>query len=305
VKDTAVPGPSQQNGEGFATDVTTACTAIKRSYPSILQGLDKLYANNEPTHDSRAATAEIVHLFQHILGQLHASRIEEVATRSEAQAPKTKTKGQRARAANSEQLYQQLAKLLTEMIDSLDLSKVGQCRLLEGLICSFFDHLGSLLSLVVFADNESASTGSALLGILPPQGLLDTVAVDRTIALKAVHLEAPYLVYLLKRTMLFLNAHVGAPTSTMSHLFSLARPGNLRDEAYLQKIKEKLQNTLLRAVFGEEDKTFRNGLRRANSVEDVELQAISGLVQSDEKSSDWFVGEVWEHLGWEILSGEM
>jgi hypothetical protein len=245
-----------------------------------------------------------VHLFQQVLGQLHADRIEEVETQSKTQAPKAKTKGQGARAAKSEQLCQQLAKLLTEMIDSLDLSNIGQCRLVEGLICSFFDHLGSLLSLIVFADNESASVGSALLGILPPQGLLDTVALDRTIALKTVHLEAPYLVYLLKRTMLFLNAHVGAPTSTMSHLFSLARP-DIRDGAYLQRIKEKLQNTLLRAVFGEKDKTFRNGLRRANSVEDVELQAISGLLQSDEKSPDWFVSEVWEHLGWEILSGGM
>lgn len=87
-------------------------------------------------------------------------------------------------------------------------------------------------------------------------------ALDSETAMRAVQLEAPYLIYILDNVMTFINTHQ-TPTSFRS----ASSPSSSKDgsnsgcsNAFAKQVKEKLQNTLLKGVFGGNDETFRDCL---------------------------------------------
>ena len=59
-----------------------------------------------------------------------------------------------------------------------------------------------------------------------------------------------------------------------------------------------------RAAFGDDDDTFYSSLRRyEEEAEEGELDKMMEDIKRTEGSAEWFIGELWEHLGWDILSG--
>jgi hypothetical protein len=173
------------------------------------------------------------------------------------------------------------------MLTSVNPSAELQSQILEGCLCTFLNHLGSSLSLTVFADDQSSEQREIFAGILPPKGLQAISDIDSGTVIQAVQLEAPYLVNILEKAMSFVDSHKGIMSPHSASLLSLS--------------KEKLQMTLLRGVFGNDDETFRKALQKPVQPEsgvDPDLPTQG----SQAGTCEWFTSEVWRILGWNILS---
>ena len=177
------------------------------------------------------------------------------------------------------------------MLTSIDPSKKSHSEILEGCLCAFLNHLGSSLSVVVFSSDAQPTEQQGIFpGVLPPQGLQDMSELDPETAVRAVQLEAPYLISILEKVMSFVNGHQAITSSHSASLLSLS--------------KEKLQNTLLRGVFGDDDEKFRNALQRQVAQSENGVEADLRIRPDQAETPEWFTGEVWRILGWDILAGD-
>jgi hypothetical protein len=153
------------------------------------------------------------------------------------------------------------------------------------------------LSLVVFSDPKRRGAG-----IVSPKGLLDDPHAGSENAVRIVKVEGPYLVCILRQALDFLHANTANMSERGVLLFSLQPPTQEKSLRHL--IEATLQNSLLRGVFGDADDTFYNAFRRDEGVLNHDLDQIVEEMKPEEESAEWFIGQLWEHLGWDILSGK-
>jgi len=293
------------------SDLESITLAIRRSFPTILRGLEKLRARPASSSAIGGAVYEVVVLFEAILSQLSTIAVwkaRDMANDDEAEIKAAKTKSRKSKkaalspSARYHEACQSLAQLAVCMVVTLEPTEGNHSQVLEGCLCAFLDHLGSSLSLAIFTDDQSLERQSIFAGVLPPQGLQDMSDVDSQIAMRAVQVEAPYLIYILDRVMSFIDSHDVLMNARSTSLFSLQKDKNVGNGAFAQKVKEKLQNTLLRGIFGDDDETFRNSLRRPAQSEDDLMEDID--IGTREGTPEWFTSEVWRILGWNILTND-
>ena len=281
---------------------------LGQCYSSILDALDKIAAKATEVRLRGVVMHDMVRLFQHVLGQLHALCSQKAG---DLLGHEQSAKGSRSRravkqqntatACDPDQISRQLANFLAQTVVVLDLSKSSHHDLFEGLVCAFLDHLGSSLSLVVFGDNSPVSPRDGdTSGLLDPQGLQHTDRTAIGASLKAALLEAPYLIYILDRIMTVVDSRQSLMSSRSGPLFALRKDATISNNEFGRRIKQKLQNTLLRGVFGDDDLTFCDALQRAPPVELGE--EIPGSDERSRGTPEWFTGEAWRILGWDILA---
>lgn len=181
-----------------------------------------------------------------------------------------------------------LTKTMATMITSLGQPLTAHTALFEALMSVLLDHIGSTLSLLVFTD-----TGYEGEGILPPAGITDTAHIDRESASATAKLAGPYLINILRTAI---------QTIHKQHHTSKHRPNKNDRKIPLHWVEERLQNTLLRGVFGDDTETIANAFRRADEVDEQQLQQDIEDA-SQEVDSEWFIGELWELVGWDVLPG--
>ena len=279
-------------------------------YLLVLRALDHATAQEATDNELTIANGSIVQLFQLGLGQLHKFALDEVTRReTESQAKGKKAKSNTAATKTDlngardefDTRSTALVLILTTIMDSIDPKLDSHCELLEGLLCALLDHLGSSLGLVVFADSTASKKEA---GLEPPSGLMHVAHVGNKAAITAAGIEAPYLISVLKAALKFLRDHQQQMTPNMKEIISWADPNEIVDpEALRQKIEARLQGTLLRGVFGDDDTAFENALRREHPLEETDLQAIAENEEAEVKQdkSTWMIGQVWEQLGWDVL----
>jgi hypothetical protein len=117
-----------------------------------------------------------------------------------------------------------------------------------------------------------------------------------------VQLEPRYLVFTLRELMNVIEGHQALLVSGSIALFALRKSWNTRNSDFARKVKEELQNTLLRGVSGDDNETFKDALRRAEKPPGTALGYQSTVDQKEEKA-EWFTEKAWEILGWDILTG--
>jgi hypothetical protein len=275
--------------------------ALRVCYPSLLQAVGGLSAEGGLM---QTAVAAVVLLFQNVLGHLHAIVAMKAGTdiddgKSVKQCGTRSTNQRSTSALRPEQMCIALTKLAVHFFEVLDLSQSSHNRVLEGLICVFLDHLGSCLSLVVFADAGAPKVG--LLGVLPPCGLLDASGLDQKVAIRTCQHEACYLVTILRHLMLCIDKQQSLIRSESALPPKMKESLAKSNSAFLARVRERLHNTLLRGVFGDDDESFKDAFQRpvVNAAGD-DFELASG---GREEPRDWFIGEVWRLLGWNTLTG--
>ncbi|KIY03776.1 uncharacterized protein Z520_00467 [Fonsecaea multimorphosa CBS 102226] len=291
--------------------VKDLCVAFRNVYPSILKALECIKPlTGEDGEEYYPAHPDLVRAFQAFLGQLHKLALDEY-TRQE-QEVKSKRRGSahthESFALSSEPAVaeaKEIVRTLMKMIKVLDVANDAHCELLEGYLCTLLDHVGSSLSLLVFADLTGASKKGP--GLLAPQGLLDVAHLDAKSATGTATIEGPYIIWILRKSVEFLLANTKHMSEKSQLIFTLQQSNSkeiAQGKSLRRRIEETLQNTLLRGVFGDDDDTFDNSLRREEEEEeDVDLTKLVEGIREKECSPEWFIGEVWAHLGWDILSG--
>nr|KAK5447204.1 hypothetical protein LTR18_002783 [Exophiala xenobiotica] len=265
---------------------------VKGTYTPILHGLELL----------RPDTDEEGQVVFHAIPDVSdvARREDGVSLRPRAQGFKADMdRGGPVIATEEESGCKIITKTLIKMILLLNLSRDAHCEVLEGILCALLDHIGSVLSLLVFSDSSGKAEG--VVGILPPTGLIDAAHEDLESAVESAKLEGPYLICILRKAMEFLQSNTNSMSERGLLLFSPRKATG--DRNLRQSIEETLQNTLLRGVFGDDDDTFHNSLRRREINVEPDLNKLMQEITPDATSSEWFIGQLWEHLEWSILSG--
>jgi hypothetical protein len=258
--------------------------------------------------------SDVVKVFQSFLGRLHKSALDEYARRELEITSRRKGSGIRSKR-NQERLdhgtsqegqgeARELIQVMVRMMTALDATKSAHCQLLEGYLCAILDHSGSSLSLLLFGG--SGESDKKRKELLPLGGLLDTPQLNVESAIGAAAMEGPYVIFILRKGIEFLLANSShMPEKSLFNFTWHQAHGNdtIGDTDLRRRIEETLQNTLLRGVFGDDDEAFSNSLRRNEEEEEADLAKTLEVVKQKEDSAEWFIGELWEHLGWNILSG--
>jgi hypothetical protein len=197
----------------------------------------------------------------------------------------------------------------------------------EGFLYLLLDRIGKKLSLFTFKHAPCATIPEEIL-----LGHQEEVEVDCA-TLKATHLEVQFFVQLMERAMSLAPAFLGSQSSIAttnrpgSARPSSARPGTASRATSKSAVakpslsltaKEKLQHTLIRCMLGEFPKTARTGDSSTGDEEDAPNNEFVdvlrkpvriGQVPPPPKVDDldlpnWFRGEIWRLVGWDLLSRE-
>ncbi|KAL4930829.1 uncharacterized protein BDV17DRAFT_289263 [Aspergillus undulatus] len=181
-----------------------------------------------------------------------------------------------------------LTSLLNRMLTMLDLSCPGHRQLLEGFIYILLSRAGKTLCLFVFQDLKLQPHLQMDPDALPtPAGLVDAELDDKSRG--GAQMDAIYLLWLLRRALVALNTQ---PSSS-----DLAVP----ESQFLSSIKTRLQSTLVQAVFGPDPELGRTLERPAQPEGNIE-SLIEGQRMSGSTIPDWYIREVWDLVGWEVLN---
>ncbi|KAJ5101825.1 hypothetical protein NUU61_004047 [Penicillium alfredii] len=282
-------------------DIMTVLNSVKLSFQATHQALHKLSATDDGRQHSGQVTYYLVCLFESTLTALtqhcttrvnHITPIKLKVTSKrmpkftmETRSSKTKTARKDPTAAHTEdKLGPNLSDLLCTMALSLDLARAEDQEVMEGFLFVVLNRVGKMLALVVF-NNLQLPTGSCP-ELSFPEGL--AAIKQEKFSPQNAQLEARYLVRVLHK---ILDAESSKEPCEV--------PAPRRQ--FVNTIKNRLQKTLLQAVFGTKEPLFKQGLMRPATPP---AQALESQRSDEPGFADWFTQELWSLIGWDLLRAE-
>ncbi|KAI5287377.1 hypothetical protein KEM52_001616 [Ascosphaera acerosa] len=257
--------------------------------------------STDPTPLRGAVAYNVVELFRKSLQYMkqYALLAAEAQTRAASTAGRKKVikayKSCKSRAANTRAAaaaqpsplvrgtLDRFAQLLHTML-AATAGLNGGLSLTEGLMFFLLETAGWLLSQLTFSGMQSDAA------LVDDSQTLPAIAMDPVLhgandeaATRAAQWLCRYIVWLLQQA-LQVGGSGGQGTLTRPTPNLLARLG-----------KSRLQRTVLRAIFGAE--CFQDGLA-SMAPPAVKLQHKEG----DEGITDWYTQELWQLVGWDVLS---
>ena len=285
--------------------VETNITIVARMFPVLLDAVDKLNRTPEGRKLSGQLVYHVISVLRDILDrswllcategrEKHAvaQRTKKLPCRAEKEiadylaAPNDYSKAGKGRGS-AKLLYQ----LNIAMTTALDLSREADRAILDGFQFFILTRVGNLLRDFVFCDKEKENTDPH-----------SSSSYNQAAAIREA--QAPYLLRLLKHTTVLSSKMQISSTSTRrssNRITSLRKKGSPSGERSLSsKARNKLQNTLLRGVFGDDVTGLGESLAKPF---DIAVGPLSLAERQDELDDvgDWFKDEVWKTVGWDVL----
>ncbi|KAK2754563.1 hypothetical protein FQN54_006964 [Arachnomyces sp. PD_36] len=310
-----------------APDIISILRGIERSYPYLLRSLKKVSAAEEGNSHAGLMVYHIILLFRTILDGLHRHSIataeENIARAKRSDKTKGKAKTNKPtdtqvpippKRTEDDKIPRQLGHLLEAMVLSLDPSMQEQCNLLEGFLFVLLDRVGKTLCFFVLGDLQVNPKLRLDPSELPlPSGLSETP--NDEVSQKSAEYEAKQLIGVLEKALAFTEHHKEKMATTSmyhnlppDHLINQSerdglgnRPTSNVPPSIAQTVRTMLQNTLLKAVFGDQDPSFENSLP-SPKIPELAPPPAGQRGTEMEDTSEWFTREVWRLLGWDILS---
>lgn len=175
-----------------------------------------------------------------------------------------------------DELSQKFVDLLCKMTAPLDVSRHGDQEILEGCLFLLLRRLGNMLALFAFQTHK-LPPGSDL---TVPKGLEE---INRELSPKTAQPEAKCLIIILKNIL-------RTKPSTAAGVLN-------KKEDFVSDIRERLQKTLVHAVFGSDDALFKGGLECPPTPPSINHDS-----QRDSRNfPEWFTRELWSLVGWDVL----
>ena len=303
--------------------LSTACVYVNKLVlvpeelaPRVLAICRCLYTTLQKCSDAQLDEAivkqvcgRIVRIFETALYELHQVAITEVNSQEEKETSKRKKKHKpnsravkssaAADAEKSRLRRESLVQIMAKMVSLVNLKDPSHMMLYEGLTSCLLNYVGSTLSFIVFADPQDAGVG-----LCPVSGLSDVSGLDPKLAVAVVELNAPHLVKLLRIVLSKVHGLAKVAKGDAKKRKAAVSCSEPVLESLVQQIERRLQNTLLRGIFGNDDEKFQDAFWSPEDVEEVELGDVPEEGE-DTSKSEWFIAQVWEMLGWDILAGKM
>jgi hypothetical protein len=311
------------------SDLPTKMTAAGRVVAGILAGSQKLLRMPGGEALIGKVTYALVQMYGKLLtGFETISRAETSADTPTEQTtdgkppsakPKLKAKGGAHRVnIRDVPAMNALASLLSGIMRQLDAKQDSHRDIFEGFVYSILSKLGNRVYTVNFSQPRAASIAEeieAKLNSDDPDPESNNATKDH-ISTRQAHLEAPYLLHLLKQSLALTPSFLSSLSPTNPKETSTTnpnsnkpskpkpKPGSITKTSLSLAAKQRLQSTLVNAIFGpegidEDSDLFLNGLQLPPA------EACGGTVSvprvKEVEVGEWFQGEVWRLLGWEVL----
>ena len=301
-----------------STDLDTTMTAVGRVVAGILAGLQKLVRLDSSDSLKGQVTYALVRMYEKVLAQFDTvsqeKALEEPAgpttdPKASTATAKAKSKGGPPRVNIKDvPTLNALASLLSGIIKQLDPKQDPHKDIFEGFLFCVLSKLGDRIYTVNFLHPRAEDIMEEL-EAASDESNSETTPSPIPTALRQAQLEAPYLLHLLKQSLAlapsFLNSQP-ASTSNRAKTKPNPKPGSITKATLGLVVKERLQATLVSAIFGsesvdEDSHSFLESLRMpAAGGGSVSVPRVKEV-----EVGEWFQGEVWRLLGWEVLGREM
>jgi hypothetical protein len=275
-------------------DINDVFSGITIAFHLVHRGLHKLSRNEDERQHQSQITYYLVGLFESTMTTLtqHCTAISKQKPTPEnpgeasvslgpGSQPNKSRNSTKVKSLHSEdEIALHLADLLCTMVLSLDISRTEDQQVMEGFLSLVLDRAGKMLALYVFHDLRLPMSISPRMTF--PGGL--EAMADEDLMPNDAQLEAKYLVRLLGRMM-----DIGS-TKSVSEAQAT--------RSFVENAKDRIQKTLLQAVFGPDDKLFRDSLQRPKTPPS---QVIDAKETNQEGFAEWFTQELWRLVGWDVL----
>jgi hypothetical protein len=287
-------------------------SALERAHELLHRGLDKLIGSADAMKAVGILKYHLVCLFETAMCALQQRcrvGVEEMATRSK---PTKKQKrvlilklskavnltGHSPHVNSNDDIAARIANVLMTMILKANNSTSKRETLLDGYLFVLLNRVGKVLCQFVFQDLELRPDLRIDSTKLPcPDGLIEASLDD--VSLQGMEAESKHLIWLVERAIALTGTSsiLSMPESVTET--NIPPSGSI--SVSLQSIaRKRLQNTVLQAVFGEDDPLFSDALKPLERPADLHF-----LSQPPKQATrEWFTKEVWRLLGWDVLTRE-
>lgn len=287
-------------------------TGMETVFPSLYLAMTKERDTPSPDGHLDLMVVSLVELFHKLVREidelfltqaLESANLEKKGTRPRPMKSRAAKTQDAARQKSQQDILELTAKLLQFMIHSLDLERDTPNELLEGYSCALLDRVGQCLSLQVFAQNIATVPTHTHPVLAQPKAFTDCDNTDIEIRQRAVEQEGPLLIRLLEQVMNLVTSRQSLMSTKSPALFGIRPKPSISRNTFADKIRLKLQNTLMQGIFGGDDTTFRNSLKMPKAAILPIHASPPGNESMPVDKPEWFIEEVWRLLGWEHLKG--
>ena len=298
---------SQFQEDSVPLSLAEVCPSVVSSHTLILSALSA----TRPGSDLLHSTSSIIAVFQTLLDTLHKRTLDETRRRTEQwsskeRKAKSNTKAMKDPPEHRTASFTLSATLLVRtaqhMVAAFDLDASHHCQVFKSVLSVLIDEVGSVLSLFVFVDpQDTAMNGNP---IEQTRQWRQKSGDDMSMIVAAAEIKAPYVLAVLKFALRFLREREHALPVRSREIIG----GTLTDidnDLLARNIEKRLQNTLMRGIFGPGDGKFTEAFMRPSTPESNDIRAVLEDPGAECDGPEWFIGQIWELLGWDILSGKM
>lgn len=282
-------------------EIQKKLSSIELIFPLLLERMEPLGVNSSGKAFQGQLVYSCIEVFRDSLERICLLSIACNNSRHQ-QAQKVKnTRGQLPSTLPSfsvgeENTTMRLCRLVVVMAVSLDISKPTHNDVFEGFLYFLLDHVGRLLKVLVFGDEDDGQQ---------PETTSNSVTLSSTSTFEtnpkdtvAQENQAPYLIWILEQILTLTASHSIKPSALGQPVGK--RPAHLAAKFDIsEKARNKLQETLLKAIFGSEATEFVNSLKKP-CPPGIDLRTPL-VVKKVEDVRDWYKQEVWRLVGWEVL----
>ncbi|KAL8966770.1 MAG: hypothetical protein Q9183_003216 [Haloplaca sp. 2 TL-2023] len=296
----------------WATHAEAALSASERLDnatigPTVFTILFTAIAKLGTRSEMREAQAQSVYLMVELLKDL-LGQVCEVA------AKRVNSNQDRRRSARSKQqvncevpnmsqdgTLECLCRTIQHALQGMSLARETDKAIRDGYMCFLLRRIGKVLNVFVFGEDDEkwkSSSTQVEAGVKPRTGQNATRREK-----KAIHeAQAPYLIWLLERSIVCLTDESGARSSKgLSSKATKNLPVKGQD-SLSDKVMLQLQSTMLKEVLGQDLIEFVDALKEAED-HGIAIEPWSALKQID--IADFFKSEVWRLVGWDRLKDHL
>lgn len=303
----------------IVTDLATTMTAVGRVVAGILTGQQKLVRLDSSNSLRGQVTYALVRMYEKVIEKFDAVSQEKALEESMGPPinPKTSTATAKAKQKGGQPrlnikdipTLNALASLLSGILKQLDPKQDPHKDVFEGFLFCTLSKLGNRIYTINFLHPRAADIMEELeTASCSDESDTETTSITVPIPVRQAQLEAPYLLHLLKQSLALTPSFLNPPTATSKSAKTKTnpKPGSVSKATLGLAAKERLQATLVSAIFGSESIGEDSDL----FVECLRMpEAGGGNVTvprvKEAEVGEWFQGEVWRLLGWEVLGREM
>jgi len=297
-QDTTISKAAKQSQPPTLNEV---CVAAKNIWSILLSKLrsdsSSLEKADNPYPAVLSAICAVVETF---LGRLHQYCLDEADRRMKLRNKNTrtrrpKTKGPAEDDFEKARLSKHNCGLVTSVLTYMlaiatTLHQSHQC-LFEAVTSIFLKHLGSAMSLHLFGDPNGACDGKDL---ACPRGIEDVSHIEIKDALLTTQLEAPYLVGILRALM---HSKVSGDDTFDPDKYTK----DIRKSRVNSVVLYRLQVQLVRGIFGDDFEAGAGSSDTGARPPNVDSAQLCENIRQNTGDEDWFLSQVWELIGWDIL----